>query len=212
MEESDRHLIETVLLEDLERLPTGDIRLNTHREGQSEVRDLVGPPPIRLAVLHRKREVSVFLHPLGVEMLGHVVAHGVGQQHHDALIGPQLPLLTELHGGPHRGPCGASGEKAFLTDEASGHHEGLLVFRFDPFVHQRSIKHPRDEVVTDTLHLVAGDLAVERVGLGEDGTHRIDTDHLDIWNLLLQLARDASDSSSRPRAHDYVVNLAVRLL
>mmetsp|Transcript_28925 Transcript_28925/g.54158 ORF Transcript_28925/g.54158 Transcript_28925/m.54158 type:complete len:240 (-) Transcript_28925:365-1084(-) len=145
-------------------------------------------------------------------MLGHVVSHGVGQEHHDALLWSEILLLAELHGGPHRRPCGPPREKAFLTDEAPCHDERFLILRLYPLVHQGSVEHPGDEVVADTLHLVASDFPVERVWLREDGSYGVDADDLHSWNLLFQLACHPSDGSSRSRAHDDVVDFAVRLL
>ena len=58
-----------------------------------------------------------------------------------------------LHCGGHSCSTGPPTEQSLLSDEPAGVHKGLLVLALEPSVHDRAIKHSRDEIIADTLHL-----------------------------------------------------------
>mmetsp|Transcript_37917 Transcript_37917/g.118859 ORF Transcript_37917/g.118859 Transcript_37917/m.118859 type:complete len:480 (-) Transcript_37917:314-1753(-) len=154
---------------------------------------------------------AVLEHPRVAEELGHVVAHRVRQDGHDALVRGQR--LGELDCGGDGGAAAAAAEQALLADEAARHDEALVVVRLDPLVHDLAVQHLGDEVVAGALYLVAleAHLVVERVRDGEDAALGVHRDDLDVREALLELPRDARERAARARADDDVVEVPAAL-
>lgn len=96
---------------------------------------------------------AVLLHPSVVQELGHVVTNRIGQEDNAALARSQL--LGCFDSSSHSSSGRTSAKNTLLADHTAGHDKRSLVLALDPLVNQVALQSLGDEVVADTLDLVA---------------------------------------------------------
>merc|ERR1711972_1167697 len=74
------------------------------------------------------------LDPLVVHHLAHVVPGGVGEEHSDAFVLPDVVLLDEAVRTRHGGAAAAADEQALMSDNRAHRREGLVVVGLHPVV------------------------------------------------------------------------------
>ena len=79
-------------------------------------------------------DVAALIHPVIVEVLGHIVSNAVGKENNDSLASTNFLLLDVLEGSPERRTGGASAHEAFLSHQATGHQIRLFIWCLYPVI------------------------------------------------------------------------------
>lgn len=160
------------------------------------------------------REQVVGGQPVVVNKLAEVAADAVGKDDNNNVVLAQTELLDGLDGGVHGATGGATAENALLRNQPPGVLEGCAVVGLVPLVDDLLLEDVGDEVVSDTLDLVAlvDALLVESLGQGKDTALGIGGNDLDVVVVLLQTPCQASDGATGASASNKRCDFALCLL
>ena len=121
-------------------------------------------------------------------------------------------LLRVLQCSPHSGPTGPPAKQALLPDQLPSDQKALLVLSFNPVVNIAPVKHPGNEVVSDSLDLIRLSGHVQAAGQRQIRADRVDPDDFAVRDDLLKPPSDAGDRAAGAGADHDVVDLAVALI
>jgi len=171
------------------------------------VGDQVGHVRVRALLLGH---VATLVHPVSVQMLGHVVADVVGEHNDDALALGDLIFLDVLQSAVHGLARAATAHETLLGEQSARHNKALLVGALLPIVDDGLVIDTRVEVVSSALDdLAARSSRHLLIGGRQDRAGRVNANDLDVGVELSQLSRNASDSTTSAHSQNNVVNLAL---
>mmetsp|Transcript_24458 Transcript_24458/g.38124 ORF Transcript_24458/g.38124 Transcript_24458/m.38124 type:complete len:246 (-) Transcript_24458:908-1645(-) len=162
---NDRKLIVSLRLQNINSLAASKVRQNSARRRDVQKSNLLFAPRRGGNIFFNFTLIHEIMrnHPVVTQKLRHVISHSIRHNDNHPLTFFQVHSLGNFESTCQVCTRGSTNHQSFLLDQTPGHAEARAILTLDPLINHRSIKNSRNEVVSNTFHLVRFDLLIHRL-------------------------------------------------